>query len=141
MININKNLASSSLQKRKIRVYFANIKTIFKYLIQFSILLFIFFKNHKIISPLKNFFITSSTTLGLKIQEVEINGCQNFDVKNTLLKLKLNNMQSIFSIDLSKIKELLESDKWVRKAEIHRVFPNKLIINLEERRPIAVWQY
>ena len=41
--------------------------------------------------------------------------------------------------DLDKVRELMESVPWVRKAQVKRVWPNTLRVAFEEQQPLAFW--
>jgi cell division protein FtsQ len=46
---------------------------------------------------------------------------------------------NFFSIDLAATKRAFESVPWVRRAVVNRVWPNRLLVRLEEHRPAALW--
>lgn len=46
---------------------------------------------------------------------------------------------NFFTTDLERGKEAFESVPWVRHAVVRRVWPNRLAVQLEEHRPVAVW--
>jgi cell division protein FtsQ len=46
---------------------------------------------------------------------------------------------SLFHLDLAKVRTSFQSMPWVRKAVVHRVFPNRLKIRLEEHQAVAYW--
>src|SRR5699024_603250 len=46
---------------------------------------------------------------------------------------------NFFFIDLDDARDLIESTPWVRKAQVHRVWPNTLRVALEEQQPLALW--
>lgn len=45
-----------------------------------------------------------------------------------------------FTLDLNTAQRAFESVPWVRKARVARYWPNRLIVNLEEQVPVALWQ-
>jgi len=47
---------------------------------------------------------------------------------------------NFFSIDLQRTRAAFESVPWVRKAVVRRVWPNRLVVRLEEHRAAALWQ-
>jgi cell division protein FtsQ len=47
---------------------------------------------------------------------------------------------NFFSIDLQRTQAAFESVPWVRKAVVRRVWPNRLVVRLEEHRAAALWQ-
>jgi len=46
---------------------------------------------------------------------------------------------NFFFTDLDKVRELMESVPWVRKAQVKRVWPNTLRVAFEEQQPLAFW--
>ncbi|MGF2736905.1 cell division protein FtsQ/DivIB [Marinobacter sp. DUT-1] len=47
--------------------------------------------------------------------------------------------KSYFATDLSDIKEELEQRPWVASAAVRRVWPDRLVINIREKKPLAYW--
>jgi cell division protein FtsQ len=45
----------------------------------------------------------------------------------------------LFRANLSNIKQLFEQAPWVRKANVRRVWPNRLLVEIEEHQAVAVW--
>jgi cell division protein FtsQ len=43
-------------------------------------------------------------------------------------------------IDLDAARRALEAEPWVRSARLHRLWPNRLSVVIEERQPHALWQ-
>ena len=46
---------------------------------------------------------------------------------------------NFFTMDLGKARRAFESVPWVRQAVVRRVWPNRLAVQLEEHRAVAVW--
>ena len=46
---------------------------------------------------------------------------------------------NFFSLDLHKARAAFESVPWVRQAVVRRVWPNRLLVRLEEHRALALW--
>ncbi|MFO7530311.1 MAG: cell division protein FtsQ/DivIB [Marinobacter sp.] len=47
--------------------------------------------------------------------------------------------KSYFATDLSDIKEELEQRAWVASAAVRRVWPDRLVIDIREKKPLAYW--
>lgn len=47
---------------------------------------------------------------------------------------------NFFSLDLAAARRAFESVPWVRHAVVRRVFPDRLVVQLEEHHPVAVWK-
>ena len=43
------------------------------------------------------------------------------------------------TMDLRSVRHAFESVPWVRLAVVRRVWPNRLRVQLEEHRPVAIW--
>ena len=46
---------------------------------------------------------------------------------------------NFFSVDLNDTRHLLETVPWVRHAQVRRVWPDALRIQIEEQQPLALW--
>ncbi|MFM7507819.1 MAG: cell division protein FtsQ/DivIB [Rubrivivax sp.] len=46
---------------------------------------------------------------------------------------------NFFSVDLQHSRAAFESVPWVRRAVVRRVWPDRLLVRLEEHRPVALW--
>jgi len=46
---------------------------------------------------------------------------------------------TFFSVDLARVRSAFESAPWVRRAVVHREFPNRLRVALQEHRAVAFW--
>ncbi|MDP1899059.1 MAG: cell division protein FtsQ/DivIB [Rubrivivax sp.] len=47
---------------------------------------------------------------------------------------------NFFSADLQRGRAAFESVPWVRRAVVRRVWPDRLVVRLEEHRPAALWE-
>jgi cell division protein FtsQ len=45
-----------------------------------------------------------------------------------------------FTLDLQAARRAFESVPWVRHVVVQRVFPNRLVVRMEEHHPVAVWK-
>jgi cell division protein FtsQ len=46
---------------------------------------------------------------------------------------------NFFTLDLAAGRRAFESVPWVRRAVVNRVWPNRLLVRLEEHKPVALW--
>jgi cell division protein FtsQ len=46
---------------------------------------------------------------------------------------------NFFTLDLEKTRDAFEQVPWVRHATVRRVWPNRLVVTLEEHQPVALW--
>jgi cell division protein FtsQ len=46
---------------------------------------------------------------------------------------------NFFTMDLQRARAAFEQVPWVRHAIVHRIWPNRLVVKLEEHQPVALW--
>jgi cell division protein FtsQ len=71
---------------------------------------------------------------------VDVNGKFVGDSQSAIERVAGNWIgKSYFSTDLSDIKARLEQRPWVESAAIRRVWPDRLVIDIREKKPLAYW--
>ena len=45
---------------------------------------------------------------------------------------------TFFTVDLEAVRESFETVPWVRRAQVRRIWPNTLLVGIEEHRPLAI---
>ena len=75
-----------------------------------------------------------------RVREVEVEGGRKM-TKETLHSLTvMEGMPNLFSVNLKKVVKRLESHPWIDQVRVKKVFPNKILIQVEERKPMAIIQ-
>jgi len=75
-----------------------------------------------------------------RVREVEVEGGRKIP-KETLLSLAvMEGMPNLFSVKLKEVVKRLESHPWIEQVRVRKVFPHKIVIQLQERRPMAILQ-
>lgn len=75
-----------------------------------------------------------------RVREVEVEGSRKM-TKETLLSLTMmEGMPNLFSVNLKKVVKRLEAHPWIDQVRVRKVFPNKILIQVEERKPMAIIQ-
>lgn len=82
-----------------------------------------------------NFAISSPY---FQIKEIIVHGCKELTEKEVLSYAAVKPPQNLLAINLGTIARRIESNPWVKEVSIGREFPNRLIINLQERTAIAL---
>jgi len=63
--------------------------------------------------------------------------------RNSITTVRANALPHLagnfFTIDLAQARAAFESVPWVRHAVVRRVWPNRLVVALEEHQPVALW--
>jgi cell division protein FtsQ len=75
-----------------------------------------------------------------RVREVEVEGSRKIP-KETLLSLTtVEGMPNLFSVNLKEVVRQLESHPWIDQVRVRKVFPNKIFIQIEEKKPMAIIQ-
>jgi cell division protein FtsQ len=74
----------------------------------------------------------------LTLREVTIEGCQKTSEKEILSMTQLDRQPNILSINLAKLRSKVEANPWIDRAEIRRIFPDRISIRIIERQPVAI---
>lgn len=72
-----------------------------------------------------------------KIEEIRIEGNQDINGKDILSLLDVKKGENIFKVKLRQAKRGLRSLKQIKDIDIHRDFPDKIVLKITERVPIA----
>ncbi|MGF1629661.1 MAG: cell division protein FtsQ/DivIB [Kiloniellaceae bacterium] len=84
--------------------------------------------------------LEGTARLGLRIEEVLVEGRARSDGDEILSRLGLALGRPILAIDPAAARAELETLPWVRSASVERQLPGTLYIRLVEREPMALWQ-
>jgi cell division protein FtsQ len=77
---------------------------------------------------------------GLRVTDVVIEGRANTPEPLLRAALGVSKGDPILGFSLEQTRERVESLSWVEHATIERRLPGTLVVNLQERRPFAIWQ-
>jgi cell division protein FtsQ len=73
-----------------------------------------------------------------QIKEVVVRGCKELTEKEILSSAAIKPSQNLLAINLATIARRIESNPWVKEVSVGREFPNRLVINLQERTAVAL---
>ncbi len=74
------------------------------------------------------------------IRGIEVNGDTRHNNSVTLRANVAPRIAGTFlTVDLARVRSAFESAPWVRRAVVHRDFPNRLRVTLQEHMPVALW--
>jgi cell division protein FtsQ len=77
---------------------------------------------------------------GLRVTDVVIEGRANTPEPLLRAAIGVSKGDPILGFSLDDIRTRVETIPWVERATVERRLPGTLVINLQERRPFAVWQ-
>jgi cell division protein FtsQ len=75
-----------------------------------------------------------------RMREIEVKGCRRIAQETILALTQVKGMPNLFSINLKEVAKSLESHPWIDHVGVRKVFPNKILVQIEERKPIAILQ-
>jgi cell division protein FtsQ len=73
-----------------------------------------------------------------RLREIEVEGCQKVAYETLVSLTKIEGTPNLFTISLGEVAKRLESHPWIDHIRVRKVFPNKILIQVEERKPIAI---
>ena len=128
--------------KNILRKYLMQKRVMIFSLITLTFLSFLYFYNNKMIPKLLigNYLDDLTKSVGLNIKHIEISGMKN--ANSVLIEKKLASFdgKSIFLTSITDIKKQIEKIDWVKSVDVKRQLPDKIIIQISERVPFAIWQ-
>ena len=81
-----------------------------------------------------------ASMVGLAADDIRITGLTNHEPDVLLSAIGVTPGSSLIGFDAGLSRRILENLDWVQSAKVQRLFPNKLEIFVEERKPFAIWQ-
>ncbi len=70
------------------------------------------------------------------IKEFEVSGNQRVETEEVLARCALTH-PNIFAFDVDKAQKLVESHPWIKSASLKRKLPDKILVSVTERVPVA----
>lgn len=84
-------------------------------------------------------FANAAAEMGLRMKNVDVTGRHNLSAQTLKEIIGVKPNAPLLSVDLGKLREDLLKNPWVKDASVRRAFPDRLIITLTERQPLAIW--
>jgi len=78
--------------------------------------------------------------LGFKTRAVQVQGAPAMAQRDILNAAALYKGQPILGIDLEALRQRIEAVGWVKQAKVIRLLPDTLVISVQPRTLLAVWQ-
>ncbi len=77
---------------------------------------------------------------GYAAQDIRIAGLKTHSPASVLKAIRILPNDSLIGFNANAARSVLEKVDWVKKAEVRRIYPNQLEIDIVERLPFAIWQ-
>ena len=85
--------------------------------------------------------IAASTEMGFKVKEILVIGRSETRQKDLLNAVGLARGAPILAFDLQAAQKRIEALPWIKKATVERMLPDTVLLNVEEREPLVLWQH
>jgi cell division protein FtsQ len=79
-------------------------------------------------------------TFGFGLEAVTISGERELTEKEILGTAEIGPQSSLLFLDATRVRNRLAAMPLVKEASVSKLYPNRLLIEVEERRPFALWQ-
>ncbi|HET9715446.1 MAG TPA: FtsQ-type POTRA domain-containing protein [Pseudolabrys sp.] len=89
---------------------------------------------------LQNLCDGAANRVGFRITEVAITGEHEVDRDRILLLAGISEHSSLVFLDAARARARLMSSPWIADATVLKLYPDRLRIEIRERRPFALWQ-
>lgn len=83
---------------------------------------------------------SASSFAGLEASKLVIEGNVNLDPAEIQEMLGADLGQTMFEFDVAQAREKIDTINWVKKSSVRKVFPDTIIISVEEFEPFALWK-
>lgn len=80
-------------------------------------------------------------TVGFKLKTVKVQGASALATADILKAAGVYKDQPLLGMDLAALRERVEAVGWVKEARVVRLLPDTLVLQVVERRQLAVWQH
>ena len=80
----------------------------------------------------------AEVAMRFQLEQIHYQGLVHLDRRalDSLIYQSLS--ENLMSLDLDRIRDLVESESWVREATVRRKLPNQLVIHIRERQAVAL---
>jgi len=85
------------------------------------------------------FYFYMGISPDFEASSIKIKGNNLLSSSEILKKTGIQPHVNIFRIKPAEIKDRLERDPWIKTATVRRELPNRIVIDLQERKPFIIW--
>lgn len=84
--------------------------------------------------------VTISADIGFTVNDILLEGRKNADADAILAVINVRKSDPLFSFIPAEAKAQIQRIDWVKSVYVERRLPDKIYINIKERRPAALWR-
>ncbi len=78
--------------------------------------------------------------LGFSVASIEIRGLAEADSTEISDRIDVSETSSLLMVDAEKARARISEIPWVSDVTVKKLYPNRIVVELTERRPFALWQ-
>ena len=86
-------------------------------------------------------FLAQTSAVGFRLQNVRLDGASPQSSADILHAAALQKGAPLLGLDLDAARRRIEQVGWVKDAHVIRLFPDSVVISVDERKLLAVWQH
>lgn len=92
------------------------------------------------VAGIDGFVVETFADIGFRVEDVLVVGRDRTGRANLLKALRVERGAPLFGFDPREARARIESLPWVMAASVERLLPNTVLVRVEEREPLALWQ-
>ena len=85
--------------------------------------------------------IARTAQLGFRVEDILVVGRVETAREELLEAVHLSRGAPILAFDIEAARQRVEALPWIRSARVERMLPDTILLNVEERQPLALWQH
>lgn len=78
--------------------------------------------------------------MGFAVASIEIRGLSEADSTEISDRIDVTRHSSLLMVDVERARERIAEIPWIADVQVKKLYPNRIVVNLVERRPFALWQ-
>lgn len=89
---------------------------------------------------IENAYLGTTAGWGFAVRNIMVDGRRETDVDTLKAMIAVDKGDPILGVSPSDVQARIEKLPWVKKARVERRLPDTLYVQIEERKPVALWQ-
>ncbi len=85
--------------------------------------------------------VAGAAEIGFRVDDVLVLGRSETAQDELLATLAIARGSALFAFDADAARARLEALPWVRRARVARMWPATIVVRIDEREPLALWQH
>ncbi len=84
--------------------------------------------------------VSVSGAMGFRLADITVEGRHYIDADTLRNTIAVKPGDPLLSVDLSVMRARITALAWVKDVRVRRAWPDRLLISIDERQPIAIWR-